>query len=307
MSSPVEESGKSCIFRITASDREKLEAVLFQRYPDAEWGTFFLFGYRVTPWGLHVTYVDMIEPSHQDLDAQSGIVEFNARYILRAQLTLESTQLGIGVIHSHPENCGTEPSSLDDDMDAYFSREFSECSGARPYLTLRVARERTGGFSFSGEAWMRTGVIAVRSLLTVGGDLHREEADSGWKRRSEQPKEDERRARFQELIGARAGQLRESTIGVIGCSGLGSPSVHVLVRAGVRRFVLVDPDFFAPSNLERMHGSSWQDVDVKPPKTEILRRLIHEVEPKADVVMICGNVLHDQVLDELLKCDLVRG
>jgi hypothetical protein len=88
---------------------------------------------------------------------------------------------------------------------------------------------------------------------------------------------------------------------------LGSPAVHVFARAGVRQFVLVDPESLAASNLERMHGSSWRDLETKPLKVEILRRLILDIEPAADVTMIRGNVLDDIVLDELLRCDVVLG
>jgi hypothetical protein len=98
-------SKKTCLFRITATDREKLQKLLFKRYPHHEWGSFFRFGYRVTPWGIHVSFVDAIEPQPGDLKRDSGIVEFDARYILRAQLALADTELGIGVIHSHPEDC----------------------------------------------------------------------------------------------------------------------------------------------------------------------------------------------------------
>lgn len=77
--------GKTCVFRTTATDRSRFEALVFRRYPHAEWGSFFRFGYRVTSWGLHVTFVEMLEPRAGDLDESSGIVEFNARYILRAQ------------------------------------------------------------------------------------------------------------------------------------------------------------------------------------------------------------------------------
>src|SRR5258708_40189097 len=96
-------NNKACLFRTTAADRKKLEKFLFKRYPRREWGTFFRFGYRMTPWGLHTTFVDALEPHPGDLKRNSAIVEFDARYILRAQLTLADTELGIGVIHSHPQ------------------------------------------------------------------------------------------------------------------------------------------------------------------------------------------------------------
>jgi hypothetical protein len=299
--------GKTCVFRITGADRQGLEDLVFRRYPDSEWGTFFRFGYRITPWGIHVSYVEGLEPRLGDLDERSGIVEFNARYILRAQLDLERNALGIGVIHSHPQNGGTGASPLDNDMDGYFSREFAVYGGECPYLSLRVARSSEGQFKFSGEAWVGTEIMPVIDFMTTGEELRREAAESEWTRSEGLEGVDERRARLTELVGKRAARLRTAMVGVVGCSGLGSPAIHVLVRAGVRRFVLIDPEPFAPSNLERMHGSGWRDLESKPPKVEILRRLILEIEPEAEVMTIRRNVLDDGVLDELLKCDLVLG
>src|ERR1043166_5534074 len=254
---------RTCLFRITAADREKLQALLFKRYPYREWGSFFRFGYRITSWGIYVSFVDAIEPQTGDLKRDSGIVEFDARYILRAQLALSETNLGIGVIHSHPEGCSTFASSLDEDMDDYFARDFTRYSKGRPYVSLRVARNSDGEFNFSGEAWVDGEQWPVADWMTVGTQLQREAAEFRSPREAAFPFEEERTARLTELVGRRAGHLTNSRVAVIGCSGLGSPAVHVFARAGVRQFVLVDPESLAASNLERMHGSSWRDLETK--------------------------------------------
>ncbi len=300
-------SKKTCLFRITGADREKLQALLFKRYPHREWGSFFKFGYRVTSWGIHVSFVGAIEPQLEDLKQDSGIVEFSAGYILRAQLALADTELGIGVIHSHPQGCSTFASSLDDDMDNYFSREFATYGNGRPYVSLRVAHNADGEFSFNGEAWLNDQQMPVTEWLTVGEELRREAAEHDFWNRDVSAPADERIARYTELVGQRVGFLKNSAIAAVGCSGLGSPAIHVLVRAGVRRFILVDPDFFAPSNQERMHGSVWRDLETKPLKIEILRRLILDIESTAEVTIIRGNVLDEVVLDEILRCDLALG
>ena len=167
-------SKKIGLFRITAADREKVETLVFKRYPHHEWGSFFRFGYRLTEWGIHVSYVDAFEPIPGDLKEDSGIVEFSAGYILRAQLALAETKLGMGVIHSHPEDCGTGASRLDDDMDGYFSSEFAAYGNGRPYVSLRVAKSADGLFSFSGEAWINGEQIPIVEWLTVGNELERE-------------------------------------------------------------------------------------------------------------------------------------
>jgi molybdopterin/thiamine biosynthesis adenylyltransferase len=295
-----------CQFRLTQTQRKKLEQLVFSRYPACEWGTFFRFGYRITPWGLHVSFVEPLEPQAGDLKQDSGIVEFSAKYILRAQLALEDDALGIGVIHSHPEGCRTSASSLDNDMDAYFGAEFATYSAGRPYVSLRVARSEMGQFRFSGEALMNGEQIPVIEIFTVGDELTHEFSELS-ARVGQDPVSEQRIARLAELVGDKVQRLKNATVAIVGCSGTGSPAAHILARAGVRRFILVDPRSFAASNHERMHGSTWRDLKTKPLKVEILRRLILDIEPAAQVTMVRGNILDDLVLDELLRCDLLLG
>lgn len=297
-----------CLLRVTEKDRRALEQLIFKRYPNEEWGTFFRFGYRITPWGIHATFVDLIEPYGDDLDPASSIVEFKAAYILRAQLNLTNCPLGIGVIHSHPEGGGTGASSLDNDMDDYFAREFSLYGGFRPYLSLRMSRAPDRTFRFSGEAWHDGDLMPVTQIATVGTELTREYAERC-------SLADEAivgaslscTTRLVDLIGDNATRLQRAAVAVIGCGGLGSPAIHVLVRSGIRRFVLVDPDVFEPSNLERLHGSTRADVGESAYKVDILRRLIVSIAPDAEVHTVVGNVLDDSVLDEILRCDIVLG
>ena len=142
--------------------------------------------------------------------------------------------------------------------------------------------------------------------LTVGKELEREVSEVGGRTKTKESHGlNETSARLRELVGERIAQLPNARVGIVGCSGTGSPAGHVLVRAGVRRFVLVEPKRFTASNLERMHGSTWRDVKTKPPKVEILQRLILEINPEAEIKTIQGNVLDENVLDRLLLCDLV--
>lgn len=301
-------TSKVCLFRITAADREKIERLLFKRYPRCEWGTFFRFGYRVTSWGIHVTFVDALEPKPGDLKRNSAIVEFDPAYILRAQLALSDTPLGIGVIHSHPQGCRTFASSLDDDMDRYFAGEFSTYGAGRPYISLRVAKDEHGCFEFNGEVWLDGKRIPVTDMFTTGSALQREAADFRVSTDQQWSECDEQTRRIEELLGREnVFRLKYSSVGIIGCSGTGSPAAHVLARAGVGRFVLVDPDFFAPSNHERFHASVWRDLEQQQLKVELLRRMILDINPAAEVIMIRGNVLDEAVLDEMLRCDLVLG
>ncbi|MGB3118158.1 MAG: ThiF family adenylyltransferase, partial [Verrucomicrobiales bacterium] len=103
--------------------------------------------------------------------------------------------------------------------------------------------------------------------------------------------------------------LRNATVGVVGCSGTGSPLIEALARAQVGGFVLVDPDRISLSNLERVHGSRLSDLEMNPPpyKIQVMARMIREVNPEAEIALVAGNSLDDLAMSELLRCDLILG
>src|SRR5690242_8044479 len=115
---------QAAIMRIKGVVRQRLEALLFSRYPDEECGTFFLFGTHETPEGIVITVLDVLNPHGEDLDSTTSIVRFTEPYSLRAALEKQRRGVCVGVIHSHPENFGVNPSPLDDDMDGYYMEYF---------------------------------------------------------------------------------------------------------------------------------------------------------------------------------------
>ncbi len=303
------DEGRYGLVRIRAADLERLEKHVFQRYPDWEWGTFFRFGWTRTPWGVAMSYVEPILPGAGDLDRQTGMTTFRDQYSRRAfQTAAGAERLAVGVVHSHPVGYLTSPSPLDDDMDEYFSRELAAYSGGAPYCSLILERNDRTGLSFSGRAYDRGEWLPVADLITVGTRIDRQRSSLLPQPSEPSEADTESTERLQSLIGkASARRLRGATVGIIGCSGTGSPAIHVLARAGVGGFVLVDPERFSPSNLERLHGSYHRHVAEKPLKVELMRDLITEINPAARVTGFVGNVLHENVLHELLRCDLLVG
>ena len=300
----------TAILRFREAGRRQLEQLVFSRHPKREWGTFFRFGFRRTGWGLALSYVELLPPQAGDMDRQSPLTVFRDEYSRRAFHTA-SGPLALGVVHSHPEGALTWPSRLDDDMDTYFARELSAYSVGKPYCSLILQRSDEGGLTFSGRVYDRGRWFPIRLLLTAGGNLERLTSELIDSPRDDSPLgEESATARLEEVFGKRsAARLRHATVGVIGCSGTGSPAVHVLARAGVGEFVLVDPERLARSNLERLHGSYPKDLEgEKPPlKVELIRRMIASINPAASIRCLVGNVLHENVVDELLRCDLVLG
>jgi len=304
--------GREALWRITEAEREKLFRMLFHRYPNSEWGTFFRFGYRRTRWGILVTWVDPLKPEAGDLDRHSPLVEFRPAYIRRALAALESDELGVGVIHSHPQGCAPVASSADDDMDHYFADEFERFGNGRPYASLIVARNAERKLSFSGRIFDRGEWLPVKKVLVSGEQLFSENAWADSDRLSHEPEilNGTTQERLAQLLGTDAPRrLRHAVVGVIGCSGTGSPAIHLLARAEIGELVLVDPGRFKLSGHQRNHASRHADLTVKPGpwKIALASRLVQEVCPSTKVTGFVGDPLDEVVLDELLRCDLILG
>lgn len=304
------------IARFRASDREHLEKHLFQRYPKREWGTFFRFGWRRTSWGVALFFVDGLWPEPGDLDRQTPLTTFREPYSRRAfEAARKAEGLGIGVIHSHPEGYGVRPSELDDDMDTYFGRELVNFSGGAPYASLIFQRSPEKGFTFSGRVLDRGDWLPVTEFITSGSSLSREfhdfPTDELETETSLNHDHRETVARLSSLMGEPSvARLQSSVIGVVGCSGTGSPTIEVLARAGIGEFVLVDPDRISKSNLERVHGSHLSHVMTNgelPFKVDLMRHMIAEINPEIKVTSFAGNILHENVIDELVRCDAIMG
>lgn len=300
------------IVRFREIDRNALEKHLFQRYPKREWGTFFRFGWRRTTWGVALFFVDALWPGPGDLDRQTSLTTFTEQYSRRAfEAARNGEGLGVGVIHSHPAGYGVLPSELDDDMDLYFGKELVNFASGAPYASLIFQRSDELGFTFSGRVFDRGEWLPVTEFLTSGDvRLFRESHDlNGGDLEVASSFEADRHetvARLTSLMGEHsAKRLRSSVVGVVGCSGTGSPAIEVLTRAGVGEFVLVDPDRISKSNLERVHGSYWKHVSGNefPLKVDLMRQMILEINPSAKVTSFAGNILHENVLDEFIRCD----
>ncbi len=76
--------------------------------------------------------------------------------------------------------------------------------------------------------------------------------------------------------------LRERAVLVAGCGSVGSYLAEQLVRSGVGRLALLDPDAVGPENLSR---TAYTAADVGRPKPEALARRLLEIEPGAALAL----------------------
>jgi hypothetical protein len=92
-------------------------------------------------------------------------------------------------------------------------------------------------------------------------------------------------------------------IGIVGCSGTGSPVIEQLKRLGVGELVLVDPDFVDKLNLNRILNSTLEDAKNKLPKVEVMKRSVYETGFGTKVISFPSHVSEYQIIKELAECD----
>jgi len=105
--------------------------------------------------------------------------------------------------------------------------------------------------------------------------------------------------RTEALIGQEGmASLKTARVMICGLGGVGGMALEVLVRSGVRHFVLVDCDVFHPTNLNRQILATRETLG--RPKVEVALQRIYAISPEAEGVALESFIDQDvgKLLDE---------
>lgn len=116
----------------------------------------------------------------------------------------------------------------------------------------------------------------------------------------------DRYIRQTELFGKKGQKKIERTkFALLGLGGLGSHFAQQFAYLGARTFILVDGDKVENKNLNRLVGATAEDIGRL--KVEVAARLIHNIQPKADVATV-DNYLQDiDLRATLADVDVIMG
>lgn len=102
--------------------------------------------------------------------------------------------------------------------------------------------------------------------------------------------------------------LRGLKVGIVGCSGTGSPVIEQLVRLGVGTIVLADADFIEHKNLNRIIGSISADAEAKRLKVEAIKNHIERMGLGTKVITFPTLIQESkETIDSLASCDIIFG
>lgn len=140
----------------------------------------------------------------------------------------------------------------------------------------------------------------IHQVSVAGSDIH------NWYYTSERVVNDELQVRNMQAFGkGTVRKLNRMKIGVVGCSGTGSPTIEQLKRLGIGELVMVDPDYVDFLNLNRILNTTYKDAEDKMVKVEVMKRSIEEVGFGTNVKAFAKHISVREVVKELADCDIL--
>ena len=91
---------------------------------------------------------------------------------------------------------------------------------------------------------------------------------------------------------AAADRVRNATMAIAGMGGVGSITVELLARWGVRKFRLLDMDKYEPTNLNRQLFATSSTLGQY--KVDVAAERIKEINPHAEIEMLVKDMVHNE-------------
>ena len=216
----------------------------------------------------------------------------------------EAEEVGAAAIwlHTHPGIASSPtPSRHDKKVDRELAGVFRLRTGSAYYGAVVVGALKNGELTFTGH--VDDGLVrqTISRLWVVGRRFNLIPAAG-----SDRPHlgiEYDRNIRA--FGGAVQQVLADLRVGIVGCGGTGSAIAEQLVRLGVRRFHLVDPDRLSESNLTRVYGSSPEDVGKL--KVTVIAGHLQYIKPDVDISTDPAMITVESSARRLTGCDLIFG
>lgn len=120
---------------------------------------------------------------------------------------------------------------------------------------------------------------------------------------------DESGKRTAQAFGNKTYQLlKYLKVGVVGCSGTGSPLIEQLVRLGVKNLVIADPDKIEEKNINRILHSTINHAKKRAYKVDVLTDAILDIGIGINITKYTDNIYENNyLLKDLASCDFIFG
>jgi len=238
---------------------------------------------------------------HEECERDSNFIKWRTTRAIPFFERAEKHNFAIVKMHSHPSGY-SKFSELDDKSDtAFFAAAFSWSETDAVHASVIMLPDgKLFGRVFTKDMFsVPIDRIAIaEDVITIWDQAGHKEIDKT---------DAEMALRTIQAFGEGTyRRLKTLRVGVVGCSGTGSPVVEQLYRLGVGELVLVDPDKIEMKNLNRILNSKRPDIGKS--KVDVMDTAIKGVDIGA------RSIIHDKslfasrdALNDLITCDVVFG
>jgi len=238
---------------------------------------------------------------HEECERDGNYVKWKTERAIPWFERVERDNFAIVKIHSHPGGYD-QFSEIDDESDGiFFPAAFSWSETDSVHASLIMLPD---GKIF-GRIFTREMKIIPLERISIAGDEITIWEDSVSDAISE--RDDAFAQRTIQAFGEGTyNKLKNLKVGVVGCSGTGSPLIEQLVRLGVKYLVIVDPDKVELKNLNRIVNATTKDIGRH--KVDVLKDAIDGIGLGTVVTAHAKNLFDDRgVLGDLATCDVIFG
>jgi len=212
---------------------------------------------------------------------------------------LEKEGLSLIMLHSHPTGFN-DFSDTDNVNDLKILPRLSSCiDGLQPHgsaIMLPDGNIKARIIDINDEFLALDMISVAGDNINFFGDFAQDENDSEYCKKTAQ------------VYGsATLGILKNLTIGVVGCSGTGSPMTELLLRYHTGHIILIDFDKIEEGNLNRMLMSRVSDTEVETLKVDRYAEWIKESGLPTLVTPINDLIPSEVTTKALSECDIIFG
>ncbi|MFL5614805.1 MAG: ThiF family adenylyltransferase [Gemmatimonadaceae bacterium] len=235
--------------------------------------------------------------SEDIVDSSKDHLSIHSRSYLRAMKMAVDREEAFVFVHSHPGGFPRHSEQDDAEEAALFRTAYTRIHGDAIHGSLVLsAPDRP-----VGRVWLADGSIHQMKRIRVVGSRFRIFQES--LRDTLVASYLDRQVR---AFGADIQRvLSHLTVGIVGSGGTGSAVFEQLVRLGVGRLLVADPERFESSNVNRVYGSCLSDDGVS--KVAIAERSAGRIGLGTCVTTIPKSITFASVLKEFRNCDVVFG
>jgi molybdopterin/thiamine biosynthesis adenylyltransferase len=283
---------------LPADSVDELERRLTASAPSEE-GAFFLLREGRGVEGTRLVADEMIRPPADAWEHQAeGRLRPSARWLSAAVSAALAAEAGLLFVHSHP--CADHPVQLSPVDERSLLSLGATLGDMLPGPFAAAVVHRMG---WSGALWAPDGLRPLGTIAAIGRSARVLSCPPGLA-----PGDRELDARQRDALGELHLHLRNLSVALVGCGGLGSPLAEQLVRMGLRELVVIDHDLLdTESNVRRVFGSRREDLVAGPAKVDIIGRHLEALGLDTRIVRVKGNVVTEPVFRHLLDVDVIIG